>query len=145
MADWREEGQDPWPVKYPVEALPQESELPFRENKTRPRRVARWTEPHGVGMGKVDTGGIQKRLLWLLLAAEIGMLVVAACVLPLAFLNLPVAREGVVGAILTKVGEWLGLSSQTTYLAFGLPCPILLFTLGLSLWLYRWLVQRRRD
>jgi len=83
--------------------------------------------------------------LWLLLATEIGVLVMAACVLPLVFLNLPVKEEGVLGAVLTQVGEWLGLSSQATCLVLGLPCPIVLFTLGLNLWLYRWLRQRRGD
>jgi hypothetical protein len=135
MVDWREESPDPWPVKYPAEAPSQETEQPSQET-----RWARWP-----GVGKVDSGEVQKRLVWLLLAAEIGMLVVAACVLPLVFLNLPVKEEGVFGAILTQVGEWLGLSSQATCLIVGLPWPILLFTLGLNLWLVRWFRQRRRD
>ena len=135
MADWREEDSDPWPVKYPAEAPPQESDPSFRE-----RGLARWA-----GVGKVDSGEVQKQLVWLLVAAEIGMLVVAACALPLVFLNLPVQEEGVFGAILTQVGEWLGLSNQATCLILGTPCPILLITLGLNLWLYRWLQQRRRD
>ncbi len=135
MADWREEGPDPWPVKYPAEAPPQES-----EPSTWERRLARWP-----GVGKVASGEVQKRLVWLLLAAEIGMLVVAACVLPLVFLNLPIKEEGVLGAVLTHVGEWWGLSSRATCLVLASPCPILLFTLGLNLWLYRWLRQRRGE
>lgn len=135
MAGWREEGPDPWPVKYPAEAPPQESEPSARE-----RKLARWP-----GEGKVDSGELRKRLVWLLLAAEIGMVVVAACVLPLVFVNLPVREEGAFGAILTQVGEWLGLSRQATCLILGFPCPILLFTLGLNLWLYRWFRHRRRD
>jgi hypothetical protein len=83
--------------------------------------------------------------VWLLLAAEIGMLMAAACVLPLVFLSLPVEKEGVVGAILARVDEWSGLSRQATCLVLGAPCPSLLLTLGLNLWLYRCLRQRPKD
>jgi hypothetical protein len=93
-------------------------------------------------MGGVESGEVRKRLLWLLFAVEVGMVLVAACVLPLAFVDLPVGEEGVVDAVSTQVGGWLGLSGQATCLAFGLPCPILLFAVGLNLWLYRWLRQR---
>jgi hypothetical protein len=122
-----EQEQDPWPVRYPVEVPPREASGRFRE-----RIPARWA-----GMGKVDTGELQKRLLWLLLAIEIGVAVAAACVLPLVFLKLPVREEGVVGAIVSRLGDLLGLSSQVICLVLILPLPILFLTMGLNLLWFR--------
>lgn len=126
MSDWSEqEEQDHWPVQYPVETNAGDTSQRFRG-----RAPSRWQ-----GTEKAHTDELQKRLLWLLLAVEIGMALAAACVLPLVFLNLP--AEGVVGAILTKVGEWLGLSGEVTCLVLALPIPILLLTLGFNLWWFR--------
>jgi hypothetical protein len=134
MSKWQEEDseQDQWPVTYPTQTPPREASGHFRE-PVHPR----WAET-----GKTDTSEVRKRLLWLLLAVEIGVVLAAGCVLPLAFVRLPDHEDGVVGAILAEVGHLLGLSSQATCLILGLPIPILLLTLGLNLALYRWLRQR---
>jgi hypothetical protein len=96
-------------------------------------------------MNRVDSSEVQRRLAWLLLAAEIGMAVVAACVLPLVFIELPVQKEGIVSAIVTKVGEWLGLSSQAACLVVALPIPILLVTLGANWWWIRRIRRRAKQ
>jgi hypothetical protein len=128
MSDWSEdEEQDRWPVRYPVEAHLQDRSGRFRE-----RTPSRWERTE-----KIQTAELQKRLLWLLLAAEMGMALAAACLLPLVFLNLSIEQEGVVGAILTGLGEWLGLSRQVTCLVLALPIPILLLVLSLNLWWFR--------
>jgi hypothetical protein len=136
MSEWRgeDEERDQWPVRYPSEAPPRRSGRRFRDG----------TSPRWVGKEQTGSSVVKRRLLWLLLAAEIGMVVAAACVLPLAFVNLPVREEGVVGAILSEVGRWLGLSSQAVCLVLALPIPILLLALSANLWLYRWLRQRSR-
>jgi hypothetical protein len=135
MADWREEDreQEPWPVRYPVGTPPCEASKRFPE-----RRPARWS-----GMVKVGSGELQRRLLWLLFAVEVGMVIAAACVLPLAFVDLLVGEEGIVGEILSKMETWLGTSRQGVCLILGLPCPILLLVIGLNLGLYYWLRGRR--
>jgi hypothetical protein len=139
MADWRDEDEEQdqyqWPVQYPAETPSQAPSGRFRQS----------TPPRWAGMEKVGSGELRKRLLWLLLAVEIGMALAAACVLPLAFLKLPVREEGVVGATLTEVGRWLGISSQAACLILALPIPILVLTLGLNLWLVRRVGQRKRD
>ena len=136
MSEWRgeEEERDQWPVQYPSEAPPRRSRRRFRDG----------TSPRWVGTGQIGSSDLKRRLLWLLLAVDIGMAVAAACVLPLAFVNLPVREEGVVGAILSEVGRWLGLSSQAVCLVLVLPILILLLALSANLWLYRWLRQRSR-
>jgi hypothetical protein len=136
MADWREadEVQDPWPVKFPVKTPPREASRRFREHTP-----SRW-----LGIGKVDVGEVQKRLLGLLFAVEIGVVIAAACVLPLAFLNLTIGEEGIVGAIMGEVGAWLGMSRQAVCLILGLPLPILILTLSLNLGLYRWLQRQSK-
>jgi len=136
MANWREadEEQEPWPVKFPVKTPPRETNKRFRGHTP-----SRW-----LGFGRLDAGEVQKRLLWLLFAVEVGMVIAAMCVLPLALLNLPVRAEGIVGAILNGVGTWLGLSRQAVCLILGLPLPILVFALGLNLGLYRWLQRRSK-
>jgi hypothetical protein len=137
MADWRheDEEQDPWPVQYPAETPSQAPSGRFRQG----------APPRWAGMEKVNSEELRKRLLWLLLAVEIGMVLAAACVLPLAFLKLPVREEGVGGAILTEVGRWLGISSQAVCLTLSLPIPILALTLGLNLWLLRRFGRRGED
>jgi hypothetical protein len=127
MSDWQEEENNQWPVKYPVEAPPQASDHRFREST-----ALRWTN-----VAKADTEEIRKRLLWLLLVVNIGMVLAAACVLPLVFLDLPIQDEGVVGAVSTELGQRLGLSSQLTCLILALPILIMLLTVGLSLWWVR--------
>jgi hypothetical protein len=129
MFDWHEEETECWPVRYSAKLPVQPSGLRYR-NSTPPR----WT-----GVPKADTRELQKRLLWLLLAIELGMVLVAACVLPLVFLNLPVREKGIVGAILHKAGDLLGLSSQLTCSALSL--LILLLTMTFNLWLFLWLGQ----
>ena len=133
MFGWQEEEKDRWPVRYPAET-PRPSSLQRFE-----RKPPRW-----MGVGRVDTSEVQKRLLWLLLATEVGMALAAACLLPLAFLNLPVQGEGVVGAVLTEVGHWLGVSSRAAGLILGLSAPILLLTLAFNLWWFR-RVRRRGE
>lgn len=137
MADWRDEGEeeDQWPVRYPAEPPSQAPSGHFRQSAP-----SRWA-----GMEKVDSGELRRRLLWLLLAVEIGMALAASCVLPLAFLKLPVREEGVVGAVWTEVGRWVGISNQAACLLLALPIPILALALGLNLWLVRRLAQRRKD
>ncbi len=132
MADWDEAEDEPWPVKYPIETPPRQASGRFRRQAS-----SRWA-----GTEKADTGEVRKRLLWLLLAVEVGMVVAAACVLPLVFLNPPARQEGVGGEILSKAGAWLGLSGQAVCLLVGLPLPILILMLGLNLGLYRWLRGR---
>ena len=127
MSDWRKQEDDSWPVQFPTDAPPDESSGAYRE-----RTPPRWTES-----ASVDARAVQKRLAWLLLVAEIGMAVVAACVLPLAFLDLPIQEKGFLGAIGTKVGEWLGVSSQMACLVMVLPIPILMVTLGINWWWFR--------
>jgi hypothetical protein len=127
MSDWQEEENNRWPVKYPVEAPPQASDHRFRESAP-----PRWSSE-----AKADTEEIRKRLLWLLLVVDIGMILAAACVLPLVFLKLPFQDEGVVGAISTELGQRLGLSSQLACLVLALPILIMLLTVGLSLWWVR--------
>jgi hypothetical protein len=136
MADWREEDeeQEPWPVKFPVKKPPRQASKRFR----------RRTSSHWMGMDKVDTSEVRKRFLWLLFAVEVGIVIGAGCVLPLAFLNLPFGEEGVTGAILSEVGDWLGLSRQAVCLVVGLPLLILILTIGLNLGLYRWLQRRNK-
>jgi hypothetical protein len=128
MPGWdeeREEG-DPWPVRYPAQAPATGGDRRFK------KEAGRWPAAAG-GEG----GEVRKRLLWLLLAVEIGMILAAACLLPLLFVRLPVAEEGALGALLAGVSRWLGLSAQATCLVLALPLPILLLTAGLNLWLYR--------
>lgn len=134
MSDWQagDEDQDPWPVKFPVETPPRETGKRFREHTP-----SRW-----LGPDKVDSGEVQKRLLWLLLAVEIGMVLVAACVLPLVFVRLPVREEGVLGAILSEVERLLGLSSQVTCLVLVLPIPLFLLMLTINVWWFRRLRDR---
>jgi hypothetical protein len=134
MSDWGEEENDRWPVRFPTETPPREASERFWK-----REPARWT-----GSGSVDSSEVQKRLAWLLLAAEIGMALVAACLLPLVFLRLPVEEEGVIGAIVTRVGEWPGLSSQVTCLVLALPISSLLVALGATWWWYRRIRQRAK-
>ena len=134
MADWNEDEAERWPVKYPLERPPHTTRGRFKG-----RKAGRWA-----GTRRVDTGEVQQRLLWLLLAVEIGMALAAACVLPLVFLELPVQEEGVIGAILGEVGRLLGLSSQASCLLIGLPIPVLCLVMGLSLWLYRRLGRSKR-
>lgn len=128
MADWQEEDQDQWPVKYPVEG----------RSQTAKGRYQRSPAPRWTGAGKDDTTDLRKRLLWSLLAVEIGMALAAACVLPMAFLNLPPGEKGIAGTVLTKAGEW-------ACLVLVLSILIILFTLGLNLWLYRWLQQSAKS
>lgn len=135
MSDWHEEEIERWPVRYPAKLPAQLSGRRYRNNTP-----SRWT-----GVPKADTRELQKRLLWLLLAIELGMVLAAACVLPLAFLNLPVREKGIVGAILHKAGDLLGLSSQLTCLVLFLPFLILLLTMTFNLWLFRWLGQSSRE
>jgi hypothetical protein len=128
MADWGEEDRGLHPVRYRTGQRPQG------------REPAPWA-----AMNRGDSREVQKRLAWLLLAAEIGMAVVAACVLPLVFIELPRQQEGVIGAIVTKVGEWLGLSSQVACLVVALPIPILLVTLGANWWWFRRIRRRAKQ
>jgi hypothetical protein len=135
MSDWREAEDDVWPVRFPADTAPRQvSRQPWK------REPARWT-----GSGSVDSSEVQKRLAWLLLAAEIGMALVAACLLPLVFLRLPVEEEGVIGAIVTRVGEWPGLSSQVTCLVLALPISSLLVALGATWWWYRRIRRRAKE
>jgi hypothetical protein len=135
MSDWREAEDDVWPVRFPADTAPRQvSRQPWE------RERSRWT-----GSGSVDSSQVRKRLVWLLLAAEIGMAVVAACLLPLVFVRLPVQEEGVIGAVVSKVGEWLGLSSQVACLVLVLPIPILLVTLGANWWWYRRIRRRAKE
>jgi hypothetical protein len=101
--------------------------------------------PRWTGTGSVDSREVQKRLAWLLLAAEIGMALVAACVLPLVFIKLPVQNEGAVEAVVAKVREWLGVSSQVAWLVVILPIPILLVTLGVNWWWFRRIRHRAKE
>lgn len=73
------------------------------------------------------------------------MALAAACLLPLAFLNLPIQEEGIVGAISRAIGGLFGLSSQVTCLLLSVPMAILLATLGLSLWCFRWIQRRTKE
>lgn len=135
MSDWHQGDEDGWPVRFPVETPSQEASGRRQEHAS-----PRWT-----GTEPVDTSKVQKRLAWLLLAAEIGMALVAACVLPLVFLNLPVREEGFLGAVGTKVGGWLGVSSQVACLIVALPIPILIVTLGANWWWFGRMKKKARQ
>ncbi|MGD2205460.1 MAG: hypothetical protein PVH17_01660 [Anaerolineae bacterium] len=137
MSDWQEEDekQDQWPVRYLVEMPAQEAAR--RLSKQIPPR---WSRTEGV-----DTREVQRRLVWLLLAVEIGTIVAVVCVLPLALVKLSLQEEGVVSTLLTKVGTWLGLSSQVTCLLLLLPIPILMFTIGFNLWWFRRIRRRAEE
>ncbi len=128
MSDWQAENneQEIWPVKYPSRAV--------RTSSRRVREAVplRWTETV-----QADTRELQRRLLRLLLAFEIGAAIAAACVLPLVFLNLPGLEVGISGSIKQEVGEVLSMSSQLICFGFALPLLILCLALVLSVWLQR--------
>lgn len=134
MSDWHEEKLEYWPVRFPAKAPVKPSGRRYRNSTP-----SRWT-----GVPKADTRELQRRLLWLLLAIELGMALAAACVLPLLFLNLPVREKGIVGAIVHEAGDLLGSTSQLIGLVLILSPLILLLTMTFNLWLYRWLGQSRR-
>jgi hypothetical protein len=134
MADWREEGeeQDPRPARSPVET-------PRREAS---RRSGECKERRWAGTEKVDTGEVKKRLLWLLLAVEIGMALAAACVLPLVFLGAPAGDGGFAEAFLSRVRQVLDSTGGVVCLVLALPVLMLLLSLPLYLWLLRWFRAR---
>jgi hypothetical protein len=135
MAEPRKADEVPWSVQFGTES-PAKADGGRHQNGT----LVGWTAGT-----RVDTSEVQKRLAWLLLAAEIGMALVAACVLPLVFVDLPVREEGIFEAIGAKVGGWMGLSSQMACVALVLPIPILLVTLGANLWWFRRMRRRARQ
>ncbi|MGD8792882.1 MAG: hypothetical protein PVF47_10045 [Anaerolineae bacterium] len=128
MPRWHEEREegDQWPVRYPARAPAAGGERRFE------KAARRWP-----GAAGAEGGEVRKRLLWLLLAVEVGMILAAACLLPLLFVGLPVGEKGALDAVLAGVGRWLDLPARATCLVLALPLPILLLTVGLNLWLYR--------
>jgi hypothetical protein len=75
--------------------------------------------------------------LWLLLAVEVGTALAAVCVLPLAFLDLPIQEKGLVAAILESMGESQGSVSLILCLGLILPLPSLLLGVISCQWLFR--------
>jgi hypothetical protein len=88
---------------------------------------------------KAESHEVRRRLLWLLLAAEIGMALAAACVLPLLFVNATVGEGGIVGALFERAQDPWTSSTGIMCLGLFLPIPILLLTLALGVGTYRWL------
>lgn len=127
MAQRGEENRAPGPVRYPTRPSSQPS-----TRRTEPEAPSRWIET-----GQPETAPLQRRLLWLLLAVEVGMALAAACVLPLAFLDLPIQEKGLVVAILERMGESQGSSSVIICLGLILPLPSLLLGVVFCLWLFR--------
>jgi hypothetical protein len=96
-------------------------------------------------MEGVGSKELQRRLFWLLLAVEVGMAVSAACVLPLLFTDLGNQQQSMVGPGLAQFGGLSGLAAQAMCLVLVLPIPMVAFSLGLSLWWYRWGQHRRKE
>lgn len=134
MSGWKEEDRDGalWAVRYPTQTQAQMPGRRFREHTP-----SRWP-----AFGKGAGSEVGRRLLWLLFAIEIGLAVVAACVLPLLFLNLPIGEGGITGAIQHGTGHLWESPTQIVYLGLLLPAPILLLTLFLTTWGYRVLQKR---
>lgn len=126
---------EPWPVKYPAE--PPAGEGPRRRGTIPPR----WSGSHRA-TATAGTQVLQKRLVWLLLAVEIGIVVVVGCILLLVLVKLPVGEQGWLGALLDEAGRRLGTSRQGVCLILVAPLPILLLTLGLNVWWFRRMRRR---
>lgn len=137
MSNWYKDDSvdDPWPVRYPVDRPSSKPGGRFGD-----RRASRWIRMEGVGSKE-----LQRRLFWLLLAVEIGMAVSAACVLPLVLTDLGNQRESMVGPVLAPFGGQAGPAAQAMCLMLVLPIPMVAFSLGLSLWWYRWGQRRRKE
>jgi hypothetical protein len=126
MSDWQvEDTKELWPVKYPSRAV-----------RTSSRHSRGTPAPRWVGGSQADTSELRRRLLRLLLAVEMGAAIAMACVLPLAFVDLPVPGNKLPGAILERLANALSLSSQLTCMILALPVSILLLMLAVSLGLY---------
>ena len=123
-----------WVVRYPTQVPPGEA----GERRWRIAR-SRWSQTE-----KVESRKVRRQLLWILLAIEVGMALVAACILPLVFMNLPTGEGGIVAALLERVGDAGTSPSQILCLGLFLPAPILLLTLGLSIGIYRLYLTGRK-
>ena len=142
MSDWEMQEDEQRPVRYPAKATARIS--------SRRSAPPRWTEPRWAGDGKVDTGEVGRRLLMLLLAAEVGMALAVACLLPFLFVKLPLRGDGVAnripaewmaampfpgtGTISKETGRLAGLSSQGACLLLALTIVMLLFAVGVTFW-----------
>lgn len=133
MSLWPEEGavQDHWPVRYPLQASLRQPAGRFRQ------RVS----PRWAGSVRPDSEQVRKRLLWLLLAVEVGMALVAIFLVPLALLDVPLSEGGVIAALSSDSGQSLGAWIQAGFLVGVLVVPILLLTVGFTVGLVGWMHQ----
>jgi hypothetical protein len=138
MSSWDKKGdgeRDAWPVRYPAKAPAQEPERRFGGSK----------QPRWPGASRGDTEELQRRLVWFMVAIEIGMAAVAACLVPLLFIQIPVQEEGVFRATLSWLATSLGMSTQATCLLLAVPIAVLFSVLGLNVWIFRRMRDGTRD
>ena len=127
-------GDVPWPVRYPAKVPPGE------EGKGRNATTqSRWS-----GIGSAGSREIRRRLIWLLLAVEIGMALVAACLLPLVFVGFSPGEGGIVTALLERAGDPGTSLPWILCLGLLLPVPILFLTLALIIGIYRLPLKSRK-
>ena len=127
-------GDVPWPVRYPAKVPPGE------EGKGRNATTqSRWS-----GIGSAGSREIRRRLIWLLLAVEIGMALAVACVLPLVFINVLPGEGGIVTVLLERAGDPGTSLPWILCLGLLLPVPILFLTLALIIGIYRLPLKSRK-